>query len=514
MPSWSKKVVAEYKNLFALNMNDTRNFAIYRSVDTMLTEREFQKRYRCRIHPHSRFRAFWDLFYCGFILINILYCCFSWAVSRKYSVLKSWTVHLHIFADMPVLLNILFNFTTGFYESNHEEALMTLSAIGKNYIRFLFWFDVFGLILGSPLSVHLFAVKLIRTNLTMHMIYFGIIFLGVCSRTVSPLYYWKNKVTKYFNLDNLISSAIEYFLFFPMAVAILAVLAYLIQDEFLGLSTGDTISDIAVSYFNVLLKVWTSSSYPSEYSNIYIAYTNLFFLLIPYIRYFLISTVLVLIFWSNKGASEKYNDINDNLKQYLQQVKISDRLKIRFLKYYEVAFDGKFYNENELMDNVSSELREDIASLKLAKMRDLSLLKAIPLKELIAIGRLLVYEVYFGNDVIAYRGSLHDRMYFIVRGSVALFTDSAHEISHMANGNHIMISGILPHFPPLTLNYVVCETAILYSLSRTDYASVADKCPVFAQLIDSSYNIFIEMAYYLIDKEEEVHQESLYKAKK
>ncbi|XP_068602063.1 potassium/sodium hyperpolarization-activated cyclic nucleotide-gated channel 2-like [Brachionichthys hirsutus] len=124
-------------------------------------------------------------------------------------------------------------------------------------------------------------------------------------------------------------------------------------------------------------------------------------------------------------AAKEYKSKMSRLEHYISFMKLPPELQLRINKYYQARYGGKWFHEKDVMDTVSSALKEQILMVMcsrllrkapLFKYRDENFISAVAVK--------LEYEIFLEGDVIVRQNVPGDRMFFIDHGQVLTEADA------------------------------------------------------------------------------------------
>ncbi|KAJ3592231.1 hypothetical protein NHX12_007359 [Muraenolepis orangiensis] len=158
-------------------------------------------------------------------------------------------------------------------------------------------------------------------------------------------------------------------------------------------------------------------------------YVELWIVMVSMISGCMMYTVLVAnattMIANTDPTAKEYMSKMCRLEHYMTFMKLPPELQLRISKYYQARYGGKWFDENDVIDTVSSALKEEMLLAMCSR-----LLKKVPMFQnqdahfLNAVLLKLSYEVFLEGDVIAREGAPGDRMFFIDHGEVGLEDDS------------------------------------------------------------------------------------------
>uniref|UniRef100_A0A2A4J7Z5 Cyclic nucleotide-binding domain-containing protein n=1 Tax=Heliothis virescens TaxID=7102 RepID=A0A2A4J7Z5_HELVI len=144
----------------------------------------------------------------------------------------------------------------------------------------------------------------------------------------------------------------------------------------------------------------------------------------------------ILALFGKESARAQYYMMKNQLKTYMVQRNFPPRLKSKILKFYAIRFQYKYFEESRMLGCVSGQLREDILMHTGRQLvRELNFLKQLPSSLLVQIAFKLRVVIYIAGDIIFKINTVGDCLYFIDRGTVAIYSDSGKEICHLEDGD-------------------------------------------------------------------------------
>ncbi|XP_053491048.1 potassium/sodium hyperpolarization-activated cyclic nucleotide-gated channel 2-like [Ictalurus furcatus] len=113
------------------------------------------------------------------------------------------------------------------------------------------------------------------------------------------------------------------------------------------------------------------------------------------------------------------------LEIYMTSMKLPKELRMRVRNYFQSRYGGKWYDEKDVLNWVSSSIKEEILMIMCSGLvRRVPLFSNCEINFINAILFHLQYEVFQEGDVIVYQNTPGDRMFFIERGQVVVETEN------------------------------------------------------------------------------------------
>ncbi|XP_015598693.1 potassium/sodium hyperpolarization-activated cyclic nucleotide-gated channel 1 [Cephus cinctus] len=190
------------------------------------------------------------------------------------------------------------------------------------------------------------------------------------------------------------------------------------------------------------------------------------------------------LFKGNNSSKLKYQATMAQLRQYMRHKQLSAQTQKRFVTYYEFRFYHQFFRENEILNSLSAQMRQEIGMHSCRKLvENVTFFNNLPMSVLVRIVALLRSEVFLANDVIVRSNQPGDCMYFIATGTVAIYTNSGKEVCHLEDGAHFGEIALVMPDERRVASVVAVEVCELYRLERADFARTIHPYPMLWERI-------------------------------
>jgi hypothetical protein len=135
------------------------------------------------------------------------------------------------------------------------------------------------------------------------------------------------------------------------------------------------------------------------------------------------------IFQKRSTSRNKYNNLLEEISEYMKYKELPSTLKDKVFRYIEFKFQKHIIKEEDILNTLSSILKQDILTHRCQKMVErVAFFKGLPTQVLLRIVTRLRSEIFLPNDVIVLAGYAGYAMYFIYSGTVAVYTNNGKEV--------------------------------------------------------------------------------------
>ncbi|RVE51697.1 hypothetical protein evm_003669 [Chilo suppressalis] len=171
-----------------------------------------------------------------------------------------------------------------------------------------------------------------------------------------------------------------------------------------------------------------------------------------------------------ESAACKYYKIKRQVEMYMKQRRLPPRIREKILKFYAIRYQTTFFVEERILPCVSGQLREDIIMHTGRQLiRDLTFMKHLPKKLLLQISFQLKLVIFTAGDIIYKINNIGDCMYFIDKGTVAVYSESGKEICHQEDGDFFGEIALVTKQRLRTTSVVAVSNCELFMLDREDF---------------------------------------------
>ncbi|KAI8436596.1 hypothetical protein MSG28_010119 [Choristoneura fumiferana] len=182
----------------------------------------------------------------------------------------------------------------------------------------------------------------------------------------------------------------------------------------------------------------------------------------------------MIAFFGTESARAKYYMMSRQVEAYMNNRRFPPRIKKKVLKFYAIRFQSHFFVESRMMACVSGQLRNDMVMYTGRQLvRELFFLKQLPRLLLMEITLRFKLVIFIEGDIIFKIHTIGDEIYFIHKGTVAIYSESGREVCHLEDGEYFGGIALVMKHRLRTASAVAVTNCELFSLSRDDFETIS-----------------------------------------
>ncbi|XP_020300092.1 potassium/sodium hyperpolarization-activated cyclic nucleotide-gated channel 2 isoform X7 [Pseudomyrmex gracilis] len=453
------------------------------------------------IHPCSSFRFYWDL--CMLLLLVANLIILPVAISFFNDDLSTRWIAFNCLSDTIFLIDIVVNFRTGIMQQdNAEQVILDPKLIAKHYLRTWFFLD---LISSIPLD-YIFlifnqdfsdsftilhagrALRILRLAKLLSLV--RLLRLSRLVRYVSQWeeVYFLNMASVFMRIFNLIcmmllighwSGCLQFLV--PMLQGFPSnswVAINELQDSF-WLEQYSWALFKAMSH---MLCIGYGRFPPQSLTDMWLTMLSMISGATCYALFLGHATNLI---QSLDSSRRQYREKVKQVEEYMAYRKLPREMRQRITEYFEHRYQGKFFDEELILGELSEKLREDVinyncrslvASVPFFANADSNFVSDVVTK--------LRYEVFQPGDIIIKEGTIGSKMYFIQEGIVDIVMANGEVATSLSDGSYFGEICLLTNARRVAS--VRAETYCnLFSLSVDHFNAVLDQYPLMRRTMES-----------------------------
>ncbi|XP_017769311.1 PREDICTED: potassium/sodium hyperpolarization-activated cyclic nucleotide-gated channel 3 isoform X4 [Nicrophorus vespilloides] len=488
------------------------------------------------IHPCSSFRFYWDL--CMLLLLVANLIILPVAISFFNDDLSTRWIAFNCLSDTIFLIDIVVNFRTGIMQQdNAEQVILDPKLIAKHYLRTWFFLD---LISSIPLD-YIFLIfnqfqdfgdsfQILHAGRALRILRLAKLLSLVRLLRLSRLVRYVSQWEEVYILQNLqkkrterrgrLSSEVNkskysksnlIFKFLNMASVFMRIFNLICMMLLIGHWSG------CLQFLVPMLQGFPSNSWVAindlqeaswleQYSwalfkamshMLCIGYgrfppqslTDMWLTMLSMISgatcYALFLGHATNLIQSLDSSRRQYREKVKQVEEYMAYRKLPREMRQRITEYFEHRYQGKFFDEECILGELSEKLREDVinyncrslvASVPFFANADSNFVSDVVTK--------LRYEVFQPGDIIIKEGTIGSKMYFIQEGIVDIVMANGDVATSLSDGSYFGEICLLTNARRVAS--VRAETYCnLFSLSVDHFNAVLDQYPLMRRTMES-----------------------------
>ncbi|KAF5406298.1 Hyperpolarization-activated cyclic nucleotide-modulated cation channel splice variant ABs-II [Paragonimus heterotremus] len=180
-----------------------------------------------------------------------------------------------------------------------------------------------------------------------------------------------------------------------------------------------------------------------------------------------------------------YREKFKQVEEYMAYRKLPRALRQRIANYYEHRYQGKMFDEAQILNEFSECLREQVINYNCR-----ALVAAVPFftyadQEFVSeVVTKLKFEVFQPGDLIIKEGTIGNKMYFIQEGIVDIITRDGDVVTSLSDGSYVGEICLLTNVRR-TASVKAVVYSNLYSLDRESFLSVLENYPLMRRTMES-----------------------------
>ncbi|XP_017068976.1 uncharacterized protein LOC108106445 isoform X7 [Drosophila eugracilis] len=453
------------------------------------------------IHPCSSFRFYWDL--CMLLLLVANLIILPVAISFFNDDLSTRWIAFNCLSDTIFLIDIVVNFRTGIMQQdNAEQVILDPKLIAKHYLRTWFFLD---LISSIPLD-YIFLIfnqdfsdsfQILHAGRALRILrlakLLSLVRLLRLSRLVRYVSQWEevyflNMASVFMRIFNLICMM----LLIGHWSGCLQFLVPMLQG--FPSNSWVSINELQESYW---LEQYSWALFKAMSHMLCIGYgrfppqslTDMWLTMLSMISgatcYALFLGHATNLIQSLDSSRRQYREKVKQVEEYMAYRKLPRDMRQRITEYFEHRYQGKFFDEELILGELSEKLREDVinyncrslvASVPFFANADSNFVSDVVTK--------LKYEVFQPGDIIIKEGTIGTKMYFIQEGVVDIVMANGEVATSLSDGSYFGEICLLTNARRVAS--VRAETYCnLFSLSVDHFNCVLDQYPLMRKTMET-----------------------------
>uniref|UniRef100_A0A3Q3JEW7 Cyclic nucleotide-binding domain-containing protein n=1 Tax=Monopterus albus TaxID=43700 RepID=A0A3Q3JEW7_MONAL len=450
------------------------------------------------IHPYSDFRFYWDLLMLLLMMGNLIILPVGITFFRDENT-PSWII-FNVVSDTLFMVDLVLNFRTGIVKEDSTEILLDPRAIRQNYLKSWFLVDFVSSIPVDYifLMVDSLDSEVYRTARALRIVRFtkilSLLRLLRLSRLIRYIHQWEEIFHMTYDLASAmvrIVNLIGMMLLLCHWDGCLQFLVPMLQDfpPDCWVSKNLMVNDTwGVQYSYALFKAMShmlcigyGAQAPEGMTDVWLTMLSMIVGATCYAMFIGHATALI---QSLDSSRRQYQEKYKQVEQYMSFHKLPADVRQKIHEYYEHRFQGKMFDEENILGELSEPLKEEIVSFNCRSLvANMPLFANADPNFVTAVLTKLRFEVFQPADFIIREGTVGRKMYFIQHGRVGVLTRGNKE-TKLSDGSYFGEICLLTR-GRRTASVRADTYCRLYSLSVDSFNEVLEEHPMMRRAFET-----------------------------
>ncbi|KAL4616667.1 potassium/sodium hyperpolarization-activated cyclic nucleotide-gated channel 3-like [Arapaima gigas] len=453
------------------------------------------------IHPYSDFRFYWDLLMLLLMMGNLIILPVGITFFKDENT-PPWII-FNVVSDTLFLVDLVLNFRTGIVKEDSTEILLDPRAIRQRYLRSWFLVDF---ISSIPVDYIFLMVDLearldsevYRTARALRIVRFtkilSLLRLLRLSRLIRYIHQWEEIFHMTYDLASAmvrIVNLIGMMLLLCHWDGCLQFLVPMLQDfpSDCWVAKNNMVNDTwGVQYSYALFKAMShmlcigyGAQAPEGMTDVWLTMLSMIVGATCYAMFIGHATALI---QSLDSSRRQYQEKYKQVEQYMSFHKLPADVRQKIHEYYEHRYQGKMFDEESILGELSEPLKEEIVSFNCRSLvANMPLFANADPNFVTAVLTKLRFEVFQPSDFIIREGTVGRKMYFIQHGRVSVLTRGNKE-TKLSDGSYFGEICLLTR-GRRTASVRADTYCRLYSLSVDSFNEVLEEHPMMRRAFET-----------------------------
>ncbi|NXH44315.1 HCN4 protein, partial [Dicaeum eximium] len=451
------------------------------------------------IHPYSDFRFYWDLTMLLLMVGNLIIIPVGITFFKDENT-TPWIV-FNVVSDTFFLIDLVLNFRTGIVVEDNTEIILDPQRIKMKYLKS--WFVV-DFISSIPVDYIFLIVEtridseVYKTARALRIVRFtkilSLLRLLRLSRLIRYIHQWEEIFHMTYDLASAvvrIVNLIGMMLLLCHWDGCLQFLVPMLQDfpddcwvslnRMVNDSWGKQYSYALFKAMSHMLCIGYGQQAPVGMSDVWLTMLSMIVGATCYAMFIGHATALI---QSLDSSRRQYQEKYKQVEQYMSFHKLPADMRQRIHDYYEHRYQGKMFDEESILGELSEPLREEIINFNCRKLvASMPLFANADPNFVTSMLTKLKFEVFQPGDYIIREGTIGKKMYFIQHGVVSILTKGNKE-TKLADGSYFGEICLLTR-GRRTASVRADTYCRLYSLSVDNFNEVLEEYPMMRRAFET-----------------------------
>uniref|UniRef100_A0A6J0U3Y2 Potassium/sodium hyperpolarization-activated cyclic nucleotide-gated channel 3 n=1 Tax=Pogona vitticeps TaxID=103695 RepID=A0A6J0U3Y2_9SAUR len=453
------------------------------------------------IHPYSDFRFYWDLIMLLLMVGNLIILPVGITFFKDENT-PPWIV-FNVLSDTFFLADLILNFRTGIVVEDNTEIILDPHTIKMKYLKSWFLVDF---ISSIPVDYIFLIVDLetqmdsevYKTARALRIVRFtkilSLLRLLRLSRLIRYIHQWEEIFHMTYDLA---SAVVRIFNLIGMMLLLchwdgcLQFLVPMLQDfpddcwvsinHMVNDSWGKQYSHALFKAMSHMLCIGYGQQAPEGMTDVWLTMLSMIVGATCYAMFIGHATALI---QSLDSSRRQYQEKYKQVEQYMSFHKLPGDTRQRIHEYYEHRYQGKMFDEENILGELSEPLKEEIINFNCRNLvANMPLFANADPNFVTAMLTKLRFEVFQPGDFIIREGTVGKKMFFIQHGVVSILTRGSKEMK-LSDGSYFGEICLLTR-GRRTASVRADTYCRLYSLSVDHFNEVLEEYPMMRRAFET-----------------------------
>ncbi|XP_075713857.1 potassium/sodium hyperpolarization-activated cyclic nucleotide-gated channel 4 [Rhinoderma darwinii] len=451
------------------------------------------------IHPYSDFRFYWDLTMLLLMVGNLIIIPVGITFFKEENT-PAWIV-FNVVSDTFFLVDLVLNFRTGIVVEDNTEIILEPQRIKIRYLKSWFLVDFVSsipvdyifLIVETRIDSEVYktarALRIVRFTKVLSLLR-----LLRLSRLIRYIHQWEEIFHMTYDLASAvvrIVNLIGMMLLLCHWDGCLQFLVPMLQEfpsncwvslnHMQNASWGKQYSYALFKAMSHMLCIGYGQQAPVSMSDVWLTMLSMIVGATCYAMFIGHATALI---QSLDSSRRQYQEKYKQVEQYMSFHKLPADMRQRIHDYYEHRYQGKMFDEESILGELSEPLREEIINFNCRKLvASMPLFANADPNFVTSMLTKLRFEVFQPGDYLIREGTVGKKMFFIQHGVVSILSKGSKE-TKLADGSYFGEICLLTR-GRRTASVRADTYCRLYSLSVDHFNEVLEEYPMMRRAFES-----------------------------
>ncbi|XP_075464246.1 potassium/sodium hyperpolarization-activated cyclic nucleotide-gated channel 3 isoform X2 [Ascaphus truei] len=483
----------------AVNKFSLRMFGSHKAVE--MEQQRVQSAGFWIIHPYSDFRFYWDLVMLLLMVGNLIILPVGITFFKDENT-PPWIV-FNVLSDTFFLADLVLNFRTGIVVEDNTNIILDPHVIKMKYLKSWFLVDF---VSSIPVDYIFLIVDLetrvdsdvYKTARALRIVRFtkilSLLRLLRLSRLIRYIHQWEEIFHMTYDLA---SAVVRIFNLIGMMLLLchwdgcLQFLVPMLQDfpedcwvsinHMVNESWGKQYSHAIFKAMSHMLCIGYGQQAPEGMTDVWLTMLSMIVGATCYAMFIGHATALI---QSLDSSRRQYQEKYKQVEQYMSFHKLPPDTRQRIHEYYEHRYQGKMFDEENILGELSEPLKEEIVNFNCRNLvANMPLFANADPNFVTAMLTKLRFEVFQPTDYIIREGTVGKKMFFIQHGVVSILTKGSKE-TKLSDGSYFGEICLLTR-GRRTASVRADTYCRLYSLSVDNFNEVLEEFPMMRRAFET-----------------------------